>query len=177
LLSLKAIFSRSLKSAQETAQLIDKPDVSPDLYSTDSGSGKGYDDLLQRPDISGVILALPIMDQPKYVKAALAAGKHVLAEKPIAPDVDSAKKLIEYSKKMLAEKGVTFAIAENFRFLPSYALAKDEIKKLGRITNFSARLFYMVKQEGMVIWPPSYSPQGPWEELNPFFSSRAVAKL
>ncbi|KAF4441255.1 glucose-fructose oxidoreductase, partial [Fusarium albosuccineum] len=49
-LTLKAIYSRSLKSARETAALNTRPEATPDLYSADAGAGKGYDDLLARDD-------------------------------------------------------------------------------------------------------------------------------
>lgn len=147
LLSLKAIYSRSLKSAQETAALVNKDDVKPDLYSSDSGEGKAYQDLLKRDDIGAVILALPITSQPEYIEAALTAGKHVLAEKPIAPDVAGGKKLIEFYKKVSAEKNVTFAVAENFRFYASFTYAANEAKKLGKVTQFSFKIMNMMSQE------------------------------
>jgi len=52
-LKLRAIYSRRLNSAQETAK--DLSDV--DLYSTDSGPGKDFADLLARADIDAVIIA------------------------------------------------------------------------------------------------------------------------
>ncbi len=52
-LTLKAIYSRSLKSAQS----VSNDTSSIDLYSDDSASGKGYADLLARPDIQAVIIA------------------------------------------------------------------------------------------------------------------------
>jgi hypothetical protein len=52
LLSLKAIYSRSLKSAKAVSEHLS--DI--DLYSEDS-EGKTYDDLLKRDDIKGVIIA------------------------------------------------------------------------------------------------------------------------
>jgi predicted dehydrogenase len=139
-LSLKAIWSRSLKSAEDSAKLIPGDHSSVDLYSTESGPGKSYDDVLKRDDIAGVILALPIMDQPGYIEKALAAGKHVLAEKPIAPDVASAQKLIAYYKKGSAKTHATLAIAENFRFNQGWAYGAEEIKKLGKVTGFVVRL-------------------------------------
>ncbi len=51
LLSLKAIYSRSLSSAQAVSSHLS--DI--DLYSEDSD--KNYDDLLQRSDIKAVIIA------------------------------------------------------------------------------------------------------------------------
>ncbi|KXH68049.1 oxidoreductase [Colletotrichum salicis] len=149
-LTLKAIFSRSLKSAQDTAKLVTKS-ASPDLYSDDAGEGKSFKDLLARDDIQALILALPILNQPDYIKQALAAGKHVLAEKPIAADIARAQELIEYYKKVSAEKGVTFAVAENYRFQPRYTTARDEVRKLGKVIGFNVRVFFFVKLGGKYI--------------------------
>jgi predicted dehydrogenase len=52
LLSLKAIYSRSLKSAKALSENLS--DV--ELYSNDS-DGKTFDDLLKRDDIKGVVIA------------------------------------------------------------------------------------------------------------------------
>ncbi|KAI0881682.1 oxidoreductase family protein [Annulohypoxylon maeteangense] len=148
LLDIKAIWSRSRKTAEDAAKEIpSKAASSVDLYSTDSGEGKAYEDILKREDISGVILALPIVDQPSYIEKALAAGKHVLAEKPIAKDVATAVKLIEYYKKVSAETNASFAIAENFRFLQGWAYGAEQIKKLGKVTGFVVRLNSMMAKE------------------------------
>ncbi|KAI0019275.1 oxidoreductase [Xylariomycetidae sp. FL0641] len=142
LIAVKALWSRSMKTAEATAKLV-TTDSPVDLYSSDSTVEKSYDALLKRSDIDGVILALPITDQPNIEKA-LAAGKHVLAEKPIAKDVETAVKLIEYAKRISAETKATLAIAENFRFMQGYAYAADEIKKLGKVTGFVVRLNSMM---------------------------------
>ncbi|GAP84562.1 putative oxidoreductase NAD-binding rossmann fold protein [Rosellinia necatrix] len=143
--SVKAVWSRSLKSAEETAKVLADAGVIVEVYSSDSGPGRSYDDLLKRPDVAGLILALPIMDQPGYIEKALAAGKHVLAEKPIAKDLDTALKLLEYYKKVSIETKATLAIAENFRFMKGWAYAADEIKKLGRVTGFAVRVYFMMQ--------------------------------
>ncbi|KAI9150409.1 hypothetical protein HJFPF1_10175 [Paramyrothecium foliicola] len=147
LLSLRAIYSRSLKSAQDTAALVDKAGVAPDLYSSDSGDDKSYQALLQRDDIAAVIVALPITSQPEYIEAALSAGKHVLAEKPIAADVAAAKKLVEFANKAAAEKNVTFAVAENYRFQESFTYGAAEAKKLGQVTHFSIKVMHLMQQD------------------------------
>ena len=51
-LTLKAIWSRSLKSARNLGA-----DADVDIYSEDSGSGKSFNDLLKRADIQAVIIA------------------------------------------------------------------------------------------------------------------------
>lgn len=80
LLQLKALYSRSLKSAQSLSE--DAPS-GVDLYSEDQ-DGKNFDKLLDRDDIQALIIALPILSQPDFIKKALAKGKHVLSEKPVA---------------------------------------------------------------------------------------------
>ncbi|KAI0399326.1 pseudouridine synthase [Xylaria palmicola] len=143
--SVKAVWSRSAKSAEETVRLLADAGTNAEAYSSDSGPGKSYDDLLKRADIAGLILALPIVDQPSYIEKALAAGKHVLAEKPIAKDLDTATKLIEYYKKISAENNTILAIAENFRFMKGWGYAAEEIRKLGRVTGFVVRLHSMME--------------------------------
>jgi predicted dehydrogenase len=65
-----------LKSAESV-----RGDAKVALYSEDSGEGKSLDDLLARSDIKAVTIALPIKNQPEYIRKALLAGKHVLSEK------------------------------------------------------------------------------------------------
>lgn len=59
LVTLKAIYSRSLKSATALAENIS--DV--DLYSDDS-DGKTFDDLLKRDDVKALIIAYVEVDPP-----------------------------------------------------------------------------------------------------------------
>ncbi|KAH6987252.1 hypothetical protein EDB80DRAFT_881686 [Ilyonectria destructans] len=146
-LSLKAIYSRSLKSAQDTAALYTKSDAAPDLYSADSDKGNDYASLLLRKDVYAVIIALPIVSQPEFIKAALAAGKHVLAEKPLAPDVKTGRELIDYYRSISQENKVTFSIAENYRFVPSFVYAAEEARKLGKVNHFSVKSFHLMRQD------------------------------
>jgi predicted dehydrogenase len=92
-----------------------------------------------------VILALPILTQPEFVEAALAAGKHVLSEKPIAGTVSRAEQLIKYYKSNAVKGNATWAVAENFRFLESFEFGRQEVEKLGRILGFQIKIFKYVK--------------------------------
>jgi homoserine dehydrogenase len=71
---IKAVYSRSKKSAETLIT-----DGSVDIYSDDSGPGKGLEDLLARKDIQAVDVVLPISHQPEVIKKALKAGKHVVS--------------------------------------------------------------------------------------------------
>src|SRR5690349_16405144 len=53
------------------------------------------DALLQRDDIEAVNILLPINLLSSAVEKALKAGKHVISEKPITPNVAMGRKLIE----------------------------------------------------------------------------------
>lgn len=54
----------------------------------------GYDELLARPDIDAVYVPLPAALHARWVAAALRAGKHVLAEKPLTTDAAATADLL-----------------------------------------------------------------------------------
>jgi predicted dehydrogenase len=139
-LTLKAIYSRSSKSAKALAEGVSQVDV----YSEDSEDGKRYKDLLAREDVHAVVIALPILSQPEYIKQALSAGKHVLSEKPIAADLKTAQELIKWYRSNVDTSKVTWGIAENFRYFHSFEHAKTIVPKLGRILTFRARMQTLV---------------------------------
>lgn len=142
-LELKAIYSRSSKSAQAVSG--DTQNV--DLYS-DESNGKRYEDLLRREDIQAVIIALPILVQPGFIKQALKAGKHVLAEKPLAKDVITGKDLIDYYRTKIDTFKVNFSIAEQFRYYAAYAHARRLVQDYGQVLGFRVRMHALIKPGG-----------------------------
>ncbi|KAF2806409.1 NAD(P)-binding protein [Mytilinidion resinicola] len=142
-LKLVAIYSRSLASAKSLSK--DLKDV--DLYSEDSGEGKGYADLLKRADLKGVIVCLPIPNQPAFIKQALSAGKHVLSEKPVAPTLAAGKELIDWYRSSIPASTI-WAVAENFRYLDTFRYGAEQISQLGRVLGLRVRLGQMVKPGG-----------------------------
>jgi aryl-alcohol dehydrogenase-like predicted oxidoreductase len=69
--------------------------------------------LLARDDVKAVIILLPITVQPDVVRAALKAGKHVLSEKPVAPDVAAGATLIAEYRATYMPKGLIWVRARN----------------------------------------------------------------
>jgi predicted dehydrogenase len=116
-----------------------------DLYSDDSGIGKSLDDLLARSDIGAVIIALPIKNQPQYIKKVLLAGKHVLSEKPVAENVQEGTELIKWYRSEIEPKKFTWAVAENVRYIASYLRAGEAAKAKGRQLTFRTRMQTLVQ--------------------------------
>lgn len=128
-LVLKAVYSRSQVSAEKLASSAGTKDVAV-YFDSPAVPGKSLGDLLARDDIAAVDIVLPILQQPDAIKKSLAAGKHVLSEKPVAGDVKAAKELIAWYDA-LDDKKPLWAVAENFRYIDSIWHAAREIKKIG----------------------------------------------
>lgn len=114
-----AIYSRNAETAQAlAASLPGKVEVYTDLAA-----------LLARTDIEAVDVVLPINDQPSAVTAALQAGKHVISEKPVAPDVRTGRQLLHTASELTAHSGKIWSVAENWRYEPAYHAAAEAISQ------------------------------------------------
>ncbi|WP_336053783.1 Gfo/Idh/MocA family protein [Streptomyces sp. CA2R101] len=58
----------------------------------------GYEALLARDDIDGVYIPLPAALHAEWTRAALRAGKHVLAEKPLSTDAHTTAELLRLAE-------------------------------------------------------------------------------
>src|SRR2546430_10158621 len=54
---------------------------------------------LFRSEVDAIVIAIPPYYHPRHLEAAIAAGKHVYLEKPVAVDVPGALKVIEIGKR------------------------------------------------------------------------------
>ncbi|KAF9447996.1 oxidoreductase family protein [Macrolepiota fuliginosa MF-IS2] len=148
---LRAVYSRSEKSAQDLAQAATASlnlSTSPAAYH-DGDTSTNLDALLSRNDITAIIVALPITTQPSIIIKALAAGKHVLSEKPVAPDVQSGLKLIADYETTYKPKGLIWRVAENFEAEPGYRAVGEVVRsgKIGEVQSFKAVVInYMDKE-------------------------------
>ncbi len=124
-----AIFSRTAEKAQALAATFSYPVAT----YTDSTA------LLARDDIDAVDIILPISVQPAAIEAALKAGKHVLSEKPVAPDVATGQQLLRNAGKLTHDAGRVWMIAENYRFEEAYQAAGQAIRRgdIGQPVQFS----------------------------------------
>jgi predicted dehydrogenase len=77
------------------------------------------DDLLGDPEVDIVDIATHPDVRPALVRRSLAAGKHVLAQKPLAPDLKTARDLVEEAERA----GLELAVNQNGRWAPAWRVA------------------------------------------------------
>jgi predicted dehydrogenase len=101
--------------------------------------------LIALPEVDAVFLSLPISTQPEYVRKALAAGKPLMSEKPIAPTLAEAEELVELAKRA----SVPWLIGENYAFMPALARAARwiEAERLGEVRIVEARQVTLMNQD------------------------------
>lgn len=145
--NLLAVYSRSAKSAESIVAAADglgavssKINVYADELESE---GKGLTALLQRSDIGAVIVALPILVQPDVVRKCLAAGKHVLCEKPVAKDTKAAYELIKDYERDYLPQGLIFSVAEQFRYNCAFTRASGLVAdgRIGKLNHVHARVW------------------------------------
>src|SRR5687768_4444737 len=82
-----------------------------------------YRELVKRPDIELVDVSTPGDTHKEVVLAALAAGKHVLCEKPLANTLAQAREMLEAARTA----GTIAVVNYNYRKVPAVQLAKTLI--------------------------------------------------
>src|SRR5262249_51200729 len=87
------------------------------------GAEPSPESLLARPDVHGVILATPDQHRLELTRLAAAAGKHVRAEKPMAPTVAECDAMIAVCESA----GVNLAVVKTERYRKVTLRAKQLI--------------------------------------------------
>ncbi len=95
------------------------------------------------PLVDAVSIVVPTTLHYTIVKECLAAGKHVLVEKPITLHADQARELVNLAR----EKNLLLSVGYLFRFNPSVIALKELLKKgsLGKIQYIQSRYIHSSK--------------------------------
>lgn len=116
---IAAVYSRTRASAQTVADSLPHP---VEVYTE-------VDALLANGSVEAVDVVLPAPLLPAMVLKALAAGKHVISEKPIASTVAEGQALIARSRNYGDR---VWMVAENWRYEEAFQVAAEAIRA-GRI--------------------------------------------
>ena len=115
-------------------------------YETD------YHALIERDDIGLIDVSTPGDSHYEVVMAALAAGKHVLCEKPLANSLDQAREMMNAAKSA----GVINMINFNYRRVPAVVLARKLIAegRIGEVRHFRAIYLqdWILDPEFPLVW-------------------------
>lgn len=88
-----------------------------------------WQELIACKDIDIVSVASAPLFHEEQARAAIAAGKHVLCEKPFTMSAAAARSLLDGAKKA----GITHGINFEFRELAAMQLLKKEVKNIGTV--------------------------------------------
>jgi predicted dehydrogenase len=139
-------------------RLVAVADVNP-AFATDTARRFGYERaetgweaVAEAPDVDvvSVVVANPLHRQ--IVEGLLAAGKHVLCEKPMAPTVEDAEAMVAAAKASGRETGIGFV----FRRSPAIAAIRDRVASgaIGRPLHFNGHYWcdYGVDPRAPMSW-------------------------
>ncbi len=110
-----ALANRTAAKAEALADIIDKQTGARPVVYTD------YREMLDREKLDAVSIALPPVMNPEISEVALAAGCHVIAEKPIAASMADGERMVQRA----ASADRVLMIAENYRYEPAYRRAAE----------------------------------------------------
>jgi predicted dehydrogenase len=104
-----------------------------------------YREMLADRDVDAVLIAVPIERNAAILIEALAAGKHVLAEKPIAATTAEARDVLRAG----ARSSRVVVIGENFRYREDVLRAKELVESgaVGRVQCFQVSMLFDLRKE------------------------------
>lgn len=100
---------------------------------------RDYHEVLRRDDVNAVVIATPNFLHAPIALAAIAAGKHVLCEKPLAMNLEEALRMYHAAEKA----GVRHMTAFTYRFVPAMRYMNKLVHSgdIGRLYHFRAQRF------------------------------------
>lgn len=119
---------------------------------------RAYLDLLNNKEVDAVTISSPAYTHPKFVEAAIDAGKHFYCEKPVAMDVEGCKRVIAAGKKIRGK--LSGVVGFQIRHASPYVevIRRIHSGEIGQVVN--VQLFYF--SSGLPIYQ---QPDMTYDEL------------
>ena len=107
IVAMADLFEDKLQTAKPVLNKLNANKKFTEIKSQNIYKGsKAYMHLLENKDVDAVQISSPAYSHPGFLEAAVAAGKHVYCEKPVAPDVEGCKKVIAVGEKLNGKQSV-----------------------------------------------------------------------
>ena len=142
IVAMADLFSDQLQKGKVTLDALNAEKGFPAIEKTNIYQGsKAYLQLLQNKSIEAVLISSPAYTHPEFMEAAVAAGKHVYCEKPVAPDVDGCKRMQRVGETIKGK--VSAVIGFQIRHATPYVEMVKRIQNgaIGDVVN--AQLYYL----------------------------------
>ena len=98
--ALGDLFQDQLDKARDSFNKIQPPKGYPDLDASQLFVGPhAFQQIAASKEVDAIVIATPPYYHPQHLEAAVAAGKHVYLEKPVAVDVSGAMKVMDIGKR------------------------------------------------------------------------------
>jgi predicted dehydrogenase len=140
IIAMADIFEDKLKAHHPVYNALNAAKGLPEIKSSNMYLGtSSFEKLLNNKEVDAVLISSPCYTHPAFLEAAIAAGKHVYCEKPVAVDVAGVKRA-EKAAKGITDKSVT--IGFQIRHASAYAEMVKRIHNgdIGDVIN--GQLFY-----------------------------------
>ncbi len=119
IIAMADLFSYRIENARINLNKLNAAKGFPEIPKTNIYQGsKAYLQLFGNKDVDAVLISSPCYSHPGYVEAALAAGKHVYSEKPVAVDVAGCEQVIRQGELVKGKQSL--AIGFQIRFASAY---------------------------------------------------------
>jgi predicted dehydrogenase len=132
---------------------------------------EGASALLGRPDVDAVYIATPTVAKEAIALAAIAAGKHVLVDKPFV-DLASARRMTEAA----SAAGVVFMDATHFVHHPRTALIRAAVPdKIGKPQSLHTTFYFPFSDRANIRFDASQEPMTALGDMA-WYAMRAVVE-
>lgn len=122
------IFSDKLVTAEKNFNQLNAAKNFPALNKQNIYQGsKAYMRLLENKDVDAVQISSPAYSHVEFLEAAIAAGKHVYCEKPVATDVEGCRRVIAVGEKLNGKQSLV--IGFQIRYASAY---KEMVNRIQR---------------------------------------------
>ncbi len=119
IVAIADIFEDKLKTAAPVFNKLNTAKGFPAFKDSNMYQGsQAYMRLLDNKNVDAVLISSPAYSHVGFLEAAVAAGKHVYCEKPVATDVDGCKRAMEVGEKLNGKQSV--AIGFQIRYGTPY---------------------------------------------------------
>jgi len=141
IIAMADLFDDQLQKAAVKLNQLNAGKGFPGIEKTNMYQGsKAYLKLLENKDVDAVLISSPAYTHPAFLEAAVAGGKHVYCEKPVAPDVAGCKKMQQVGENLNGKQSVV--IGFQIRYATPYVEMVKRIQRgdIGDLVN--VQLYY-----------------------------------